>query len=514
MDDDLFDDDETLFQFMDEDLDADADHAAESSASSSASAPPEPLPPLSTAAGSRDAAWIDLYSLAWLERTASARQRRALEQREYREAHNNVFPVTIVELCNFVFLTNLNQSLDWHRLIMHATELGIRTKALRCRASFVIACVEPRCSLSLFKSGRIVCSGVRSEAHAVRAIDVIIGRLRRVLGEREYASLAHSGVELCNYVGRNTLPVGIDTRRMRRTLTKTNEYPHIEHRSNVLHDGIAVFSGIRRVSVLMYASGNTVITGARNRAMIAMSMRRVAPLVAAHTVGSATTTFSMAQRQKYATEMTRLVRACERACTTQTADQEFVVVMSDGSVGDVRAWLEYMQPMRSVYATLLTLDGDAATSHADRVAEAARFYVDEGDDVGAATVTTLPPPPSHKRKRTGAAAAGSKALVPVASSAVDVASSSAYGTALVEAGQQALARLAAQDYAPAVHALQAQQRDARVTLDVVARKARAQLEAHAVVHEARGDIVAHDRAAKPRSTVDMPDHVTRDLYSG
>lgn len=172
---------------------------------------------------------------------------------------------TTMEVQNVVATVNLRTNLDLRRLSTHARNAEYNPKKF---SAVVMRLREPRCTALVFQSGKLVCTGARSEAAAKR-------------GARIYASIIHKigfPVQFFNFRIQNvvaTVNVGFPI-RLEAMAYAHNRFSSYEPE---LFPGLIYRLMDPKTVILTFVSGRIVLTGARSVAQLHEAFRRVFPLL-------------------------------------------------------------------------------------------------------------------------------------------------------------------------------------------------------------------------------------------
>jgi len=154
-----------------------------------------------------------------------------------------------VKIENVVASAALNQRVDLNAVVKGCPRVEYRPEQF---PGLVFRLKRPKTATLIFSSGKMVCTGAKSEKEAGRAVRKVVKELKKsgiiIVGKAE--------VKVVNIVASVTLGGKIDLERaafeLRRTMYEPEQFPGLIYRMDE-----------PKVVVLLFASGNLVCTGAK-----------------------------------------------------------------------------------------------------------------------------------------------------------------------------------------------------------------------------------------------------------
>lgn len=156
---------------------------------------------------------------------------------------------TIVSIENVVASATLKQTIDLNSVVRIFPGVEYRPEQF---PGLVYRLKKPKTATLVFSSGKMVCTGAKSERQAKRAVMKVIEDLKRngvvIVGKPE--------IQIQNIVASASLGGYIDleesTRKLRRTMYEPEQFPGLIYRMDE-----------PKVVILLFASGKMVCTGAK-----------------------------------------------------------------------------------------------------------------------------------------------------------------------------------------------------------------------------------------------------------
>jgi transcription initiation factor TFIID TATA-box-binding protein len=155
----------------------------------------------------------------------------------------------IINIQNVVASATLNQRVDLNAVVK--SNLGVEYRPEQF-PGLVFRLRRPKTATLIFSSGKMVCTGAKSEKEARRAVVNVIKELKKggiiIIGKPE--------LKIQNIVASASLGGKIDLEQAVRTLAKTMYEPE-------QFPGLIFRMDEPKVVILIFASGNLVCTGAK-----------------------------------------------------------------------------------------------------------------------------------------------------------------------------------------------------------------------------------------------------------
>jgi transcription initiation factor TFIID TATA-box-binding protein len=154
-----------------------------------------------------------------------------------------------VKIENVVASAALNQRVDLNAVVKGIPRVEYRPEQF---PGLVFRLKRPKTATLIFNSGKMVCTGAKSEKEAGRAVRKVVKELKKsgiiIVGKAE--------VKVVNIVASAALGGKIDLERatyeLRRTMYEPEQFPGLIYRMDE-----------PKVVILIFASGNLVCTGAK-----------------------------------------------------------------------------------------------------------------------------------------------------------------------------------------------------------------------------------------------------------
>ncbi len=156
----------------------------------------------------------------------------------------------VIEIQNVVSTATLHQTVDLNAVVKGIPGVEYRPERF---PGLVLRLRRPKTAMLIFHSGKMVCTGAKSERDSRRAVTTVIKELKRsgiiIIGKPD--------VTVVNIVASASLGGMIDLEQsayvLGRTMYEPEQFPGLIHRMDD-----------PKVVILLFASGNLVCTGAKN----------------------------------------------------------------------------------------------------------------------------------------------------------------------------------------------------------------------------------------------------------
>jgi len=156
----------------------------------------------------------------------------------------------VVTIQNVVASVTLRQSIDLDSIVRLFPETEYRPEQF---PGLVFRLRNPKTAMLIFRSGKMVCTGSKSERQARKAVATIMDELRR----KGIVIAGKPDIQIQNIVASGGLGGSIDlektTYSLKKTMYEPEQFPGLIYRLDE-----------PKVVMLLFASGNFVCTGARN----------------------------------------------------------------------------------------------------------------------------------------------------------------------------------------------------------------------------------------------------------
>jgi len=156
----------------------------------------------------------------------------------------------VVTIQNVVASVTLRQSIDLDSIVRLFPETEYRPEQF---PGLVFRLRNPKTATLIFRSGKMVCTGSKSERQARKAVATITDELRR----KGVVIAGKPDIQIQNIVASGGLGGSIDlektTYSLKKTMYEPEQFPGLIYRLDE-----------PKVVMLLFASGNFVCTGARN----------------------------------------------------------------------------------------------------------------------------------------------------------------------------------------------------------------------------------------------------------
>jgi len=154
-----------------------------------------------------------------------------------------------VKIENVVASAALNQRVDLNAVVKGCPRVEYRPEQF---PGLVFRLKRPKTATLIFGSGKMVCTGAKSEKEARRAVRKVVKELK----ESGIIIVGKAEVKVVNIVASVTLGGNIDLERapfeLKRTMYEPEQFPGLIYRMDE-----------PKVVILLFASGNLVCTGAK-----------------------------------------------------------------------------------------------------------------------------------------------------------------------------------------------------------------------------------------------------------
>jgi len=155
----------------------------------------------------------------------------------------------IIEIQNVVAAATLNQKVDLNAVVKSFPEVNYRPEQF---PGLVFRIKRPRTATLIFNSGKMVCTGARSEKESRRAIMTVVKELKK----GGIVIIKKPDLKVVNIVASATLGGRVDLEQAVTALGKTMYEPE-------QFPGLIYRMDEPKVVMLIFASGNLVCTGAK-----------------------------------------------------------------------------------------------------------------------------------------------------------------------------------------------------------------------------------------------------------
>ncbi len=166
-----------------------------------------------------------------------------------------------VTIQNVVASANLRQKIDLDAIVASFKDVEYRPNEF---PGLVFRLKKPKTALLIFSSGKMVCTGAKSEKTAIRAVNTVVKRLKKagivIRGKPE--------VEIQNIVASGDLHGEIDLERAQLELEDTMYEPE-------QFPGLIYRMKDPKVVILLFASGKLVCTGAKSEEQVHEAVKKL-----------------------------------------------------------------------------------------------------------------------------------------------------------------------------------------------------------------------------------------------
>ena len=155
----------------------------------------------------------------------------------------------IITLQNVVASVTLNQKVDLNAIVKSYPGVEYRPEQF---PGLVLRLKRPKTATLIFNSGKMVCTGARSEKEARRAVMTVVKELKK----NGIIIISRPDLKVVNMVASASLGGKIDLElavsKLVKTMYEPEQFPGLIYRMDV-----------PKVVILIFASGNLVCTGAK-----------------------------------------------------------------------------------------------------------------------------------------------------------------------------------------------------------------------------------------------------------
>ena len=170
-------------------------------------------------------------------------------------------PQVKVKIENVVASATLNQKIDLNAVVKGYPGVEYRPEQF---PGLVFRLKRPKTATLIFNSGKMVCTGAKSETQAIKAVDKVI----RELKSRGIVIMGKPKTQIQNIVASASLNGRIDLEKATYKLTKTmyepEQFPGLIHRMDD-----------PKVVILLFASGKLVCTGAKREEEVYQAVNKL-----------------------------------------------------------------------------------------------------------------------------------------------------------------------------------------------------------------------------------------------
>ncbi|MHB8566953.1 MAG: TATA-box-binding protein [Nitrososphaerales archaeon] len=160
----------------------------------------------------------------------------------------------IIRIENVVASSNINQTVDLYQITRTFEDVEYHPDVF---PGLVFRLKVPRSATLIFSSGKMVCTGAKSEEQAIRAVKAVVQKLRRgrIDIRNEPMTVVQNIVASASLGGRVHLEEA--ARQLPKSMYEPEQFPGLIHR---MADPKTV--------ILLFASGKIVCTGAKKEAEV------------------------------------------------------------------------------------------------------------------------------------------------------------------------------------------------------------------------------------------------------
>ena len=167
----------------------------------------------------------------------------------------------IISIENVVASASVNQKIDLNQITRNFSDVEYHPDQF---PGLVFRLQTPKTATLIFSSGKMVCTGAKSEAYAKKAVKTVVQRLRK--GKVEI--LHEAEIKIQNIVASASLGGKVHLEEAARKLPKSMYEP--EQFSGLIHR----MSDPKTV-ILLFASGKLVCTGAKQEVQVYMAVNNL-----------------------------------------------------------------------------------------------------------------------------------------------------------------------------------------------------------------------------------------------
>ncbi len=166
-----------------------------------------------------------------------------------------------VNIENVVASATLNQRIDLNAVVKAFPSVEYRPEQF---PGLVFRLKKPKTATLIFNSGKMVCTGAKSEAQAKKAVKEVVQELRKngiiIVGELQIQ--VQNIVASANLGGKIDLEKSVAT--LGRTMYEPEQFPGLIYRMDV-----------PKVVILLFASGKLVCTGAKREEEVYQAVEKL-----------------------------------------------------------------------------------------------------------------------------------------------------------------------------------------------------------------------------------------------
>jgi transcription initiation factor TFIID TATA-box-binding protein len=186
-------------------------------------------------------------------------KRRSYERRQFMSNFKAAEPTIKIE--NVVASATLNQKVDLNAIVKGFPGVEYRPEQF---PGLVFRLKKPKTATLIFNSGKMVCTGAKSEKEAKRAVLKVIRELKR----SGIVIVSKPELKIQNIVASGNLYGKIDLEKCAYTLEKTMYEPE-------QFPGLIYRMAEPKVVILLFASGKLVCTGAKQEGDVYKSVEKL-----------------------------------------------------------------------------------------------------------------------------------------------------------------------------------------------------------------------------------------------
>jgi len=184
------------------------------------------------------------------------------------QASGGIVPV----IQNIVATVNLDCKLDLKQIALHARNAEFNPKRF---AAVIMRIRDPRTTALIFASGKMVCTGAKSEEHARLAAR----KYARIISKLGFAAVKFREFKIQNMVGSCDVKFPIRLEGLQYQNGQTNLFASYEPE---IFPGLVWRMPEPKVVLLIFVSGKVVLTGAKTRQEIHEAFRLIRPMLLEH----------------------------------------------------------------------------------------------------------------------------------------------------------------------------------------------------------------------------------------
>ena len=171
----------------------------------------------------------------------------------------------IIEIVNVVASATIDQKLDLHKIQKKFPNTEYNPEQF---PGLVFRLKNPKTATLLFRTGKMVCTGSKSEELAVKAVNIVVKKLRKggIKIKKDAVVTIQNIVSSINLGGR--IHIELAARTLPRSMYEPEQFPGVIHR---MLDPKTV--------ILLFASGKLVCTGAKTEKDVYRSVNNLHSLL-------------------------------------------------------------------------------------------------------------------------------------------------------------------------------------------------------------------------------------------